>query len=333
MTMRAAQSIGLQRDGKHFKLPQLECELRRRLWWHIHSADSRVAEDHGLSVPENDYGDTELPLNIDDGNLSGLDESPVESQSRWTEMTFSLIIMEVNRKRPMLLRTLEGSTDPSGAIADFRREIHEKYLKHGDPDIPIQRIGLLLGQLLLAKAEVCIRQKIIHSQGPAATSLDRGISQGSFDLACNAIELGLEIHTDELLRGFRWLTSTFTGFHPLTYILWTLCVCPTGPHVERAWRVVNTLFDITEEDSLIPDPGAKWPLIVRLREKALRNRQAHEALHSSQQVADDTAVYGDGGSAMRLDGGFDMNFWDPSFIENSDWNYLTQSLGLLNGEI
>ncbi|KAJ6091354.1 hypothetical protein N7467_003323 [Penicillium canescens] len=333
MTMRAAQSIGLQRDGKHFKLPQLECELRRRLWWHIHSADARVAEDHGLSVPENDYGDTDLPLNIDDGNLSGLDESPVESQSRWTDMTFSLIIMEINKKRPMLLRTLEGSTDPSGTIADFRREIHEKYLKHGDPDIPIQRIGLLLGQLLLAKAEVCIRQRIIHSQGPAATSLDRGISQGSFDLACNAIELGLEIHTDELLRGFRWLTSTFTGYHPLTYILWTLCVCPTGPHIERAWRVVNTLFDITEENSLIPDPGAKWPMIVQLREKALRSRQAHEALHSSQQVADDTAVYGDGGCAMRLDGGFDMNVWDPSFIENSDWNYLTQSLALLNGEI
>jgi hypothetical protein len=331
MTIRAAQSIGLQRDGKHFKLPQLECELRRRLWWQIHSADARVAEDHGLSVPENDYGDTELPSNIDDGNLSGLNDSPVESQPRWTDMTYSLIIVEINKKRPMLLRTLDGSTDPSGAIADFRREIHEKYLKHGDPDIPIQRFGLLLGQLLLAKAEVCIRQRIIHSQGPAATSLDRGISQGCFDLACHAIELGLEIQTDELLRGFRWLISTFTGYHPLTYILWTLCVCPTGPHVERAWRVVKLVFDITE-DPLVPDPGAKWPMIVQLREKALRVRQAHEDLNSSQQVAADTAVYGDG-VAMRLDGGFDMNGWDPSFLENSDWNYLTHSLAMLNGDI
>ncbi|KAJ5301434.1 hypothetical protein PENANT_c009G00631 [Penicillium antarcticum] len=332
MTIRAAQSIGLQRDGKHFKLPQLECELRRRLWWQIQSADERVAEDHGLSVPENDHGDTEMPLNIDDGILTGLNDTPVESQAQWTAMTYALVIMEINKGRRMLLRTLDGSTDPTPAIEEFRKEIHEKYLRHADSDIPIQRFGLLLGQLLLAKAEVCIRQRIIHSQGPTSTSLDRGISQGSLDLACHAIELGLEIHTDELLRGFRWLTTTFTGYHPLTYVLWTLCVCPTGPHVDRSWRVVNMLFEITEDPQL-PDPGAKWPMIVQLREKALRVRQAHEALQSSQRVAEDTAVYENGvNGTMCLDGGFDMNDWDPSFIENSDWNYLAHNLALLNGE-
>jgi hypothetical protein len=329
MTIRAAQSIGLQRDGKHFKLPQLECELRRRLWCQIQSADARVAEDHGLSVPENDYGDTELPLNIDDAILSETNDASVESQAKWTDMTYSLVIMEINKGRRGLLR-LDGSTDPSGPLKEFRRDIHEKYLRHADPDIPIQRFGLFLGQLLLAKAEVCIRQRIIHSQGPTTASLDRDIHQRSLELACHAIELGLDIQTDDLLRGFRWLTSTFTGYHPLTYVLWTLCVCPAGPHADRAWRVVNRLFEITE-DPHVPDPGAKWPMIVQLREKALRVRQAHEALQSSQQAAEDTAVYGDGTGAMRLDNGLDMNAWDFSFIESSDWDYLTQSLALMNG--
>jgi hypothetical protein len=33
----------------------------------------------------------------------------------------------------------------------FKGAIEEKYLRHSDPDIPIQRFGFLLGRLLLIK--------------------------------------------------------------------------------------------------------------------------------------------------------------------------------------
>ncbi|KGO77830.1 Transcription factor, fungi [Penicillium italicum] len=332
VTIRAAQSIGLQRDGKNFKLPQLECELRRRTWGHIQSADSRVAEDHGLSVPENDYGDTELPLNVDDQSLSETNIVPVVSQNRWTELTFTLIVIEVNRERPALFRSLVGASDPERLIAEFKGAIEEKYLRHSDPDIPIQRFGFLLGRLLLTKTEVCIRQKQLQSQGPTACSLDHNLVQQTLAQACYGIEIFLEMHSNELLRSFRWLMMTFPQYHLLTFSLWALCVYPTGPHVERAWCAIDMQFDLIDDPSW-PDPGPKWPMIAQLRDKARRIRQAHDSAEQSQQTVRDSypvCVDGIGTGDCRPEAGFDIDSWDPNFVDFSDWNSLAQSLSLLN---
>ncbi|KAJ5046036.1 hypothetical protein NUH16_002861 [Penicillium rubens] len=332
VTIRAAQSIGLQRDGKNFKLSQLECEQRRRTWGHIQSADTRVAEDHGLSVPENDYGDTELPLNIDDQCLSETNTAPAVSQNRWTETTFSLIVIEINRGRPALHRSLVGAADPERLIAEFKGAIEEKYLRHSDPDIPIQRFGFLLGRLLLIKTEVCLRQKQLQSQGPAACSLDSNLVQETLAQACYGMEIGLEMHNSELLRGFRWLMMTFTQYHLFTFILWTLCVYPTGPHVERAWRAIDMQFALIDDPSW-PDPGPKWPMIVQLRDKARRIRQTHDSAEQSQQIVHDSCAAcadGVGTGDPRLEAGFDIDSWDPNFVDFSDWNSLAQNLSLLN---
>ncbi|KAG0155028.1 hypothetical protein PDIDSM_601 [Penicillium digitatum] len=332
VTFRAAQSIGLQRDGKNFKLPQLERELRRRTWGYIQSADARVAEDHGLSVPENDYGDTELPLNINDQNLSETSAEPAISQSRWTELTFTLIVIEINRARPALFRSLVGVDNPEGLIAEFKGAIEEKYLRHSDPEIPIQRFGFLLGRLLLTKTEVCIRQKQLQSQGPTACSLDYHLVQQTLAQACYGVEIGLEMCSSELLHGFRWLMMTYTQFHLLTFILWALCVYPTGPHVERAWRVIDIQFELIDESSW-PDPGPKWPMIAQLRDKARRIHQALDSAEQSQQIVRDNftvCVDGTGSGNYRPEAGFDIDSWDPNFVDFSDWNSLAHSLCLLD---
>ncbi|KOS45411.1 hypothetical protein ACN38_g3685 [Penicillium nordicum] len=332
VTIRAAQSIGLQRDGKNFKLPQLECELRRRTWGHILSADSRVAEDHGLSVPENDYGDTELPLNIDDQSLSETNIVPAVSENRWIELTFSLIIFEINRGRPALNRSLVGAADPERLIAEFRGSIENKYLRHCDPDIPVQRFGFLLGRLLLIKTEVCIRQKLLQSQGPTACSLNHNVIQETLAQACVGVEIGLEIHNDELLHGFRWLLMTFTQYHLLTYILWVLCVYPTGPHVDRAWCAIDMQFNLIEDPSW-PDPGPKWPMIVQLRTKARSIRQAHDSVERSQQIVHDNCPLRADGTETgdsQLQADFHIDSWDPNSVDFSDWNFLAHNLSLLN---
>lgn len=309
----------------------MECELRRRTWGHIQSADSRVAEDHGLSVPENDYGDTELPLNIDDQSLSETGIVPAVSQNRWTELTFSLIVIEINRGRPALNRRLVGAADPERLLAEFKGSIEDKYLRHCDPDIPVQRFGFLLGRLLLIKTEVCIRQKQLQSQGPSAGPLDHNVIQEALAQACDGVEIGLEMHSNELLRGFRWLMMTFTQYHLLTYILWALCVYPTGPHVDRAWCAIDMQFRLTEDPSW-PDPGPKWPMIVQLRNKARSIRQAHDCVERSQQLVHDNCPLradGTGTGDSQLEGGIDINSWDPNFVDFSDWNFLAQSLSLV----
>lgn len=41
--------MGLHRDGSNFGLPEIECETRRRLWWHIMYLDVRGAIAAGLA--------------------------------------------------------------------------------------------------------------------------------------------------------------------------------------------------------------------------------------------------------------------------------------------
>jgi hypothetical protein len=239
-------------------------------------------------------------------------------------MTFSLVIMDINTRRQTILSNLTETSDADQLMAEFRGALEDKYLRHSDPDIPVQRLGLLLGQLLLSKSEICVRQKLLHTKGPQASSLDYEVFQETLVLACRALEIGLELHTDELLRGFRWLTSTFTQYHLLTSILWNLCIYPSGPHVERAWRGVNTQFSMME-DSSWPAHGPKWPMIMQLRDKALRVRRAHESTEQSRQILNETRAFDDVG---RPDAIFDIDAWDSNFLDFSDWNSLAQSLSL-----
>lgn len=48
MAMRVAQSMGLHRDGSLFGLSEIECEVRRRVWWHIMYLDVQGAIATGL---------------------------------------------------------------------------------------------------------------------------------------------------------------------------------------------------------------------------------------------------------------------------------------------
>ena len=96
LVVRMAQSLGIHRDGSHFKLRPFEIEMRRRLWWQICILDARASEDHGCDPTINDQlFDTKMPLNVNDEDLvPEMPELP-ESKIGCTEMTFGLIRFEI----------------------------------------------------------------------------------------------------------------------------------------------------------------------------------------------------------------------------------------------
>ncbi|KAJ6145720.1 C6 transcription factor [Penicillium chermesinum] len=254
LAMRAAQSIGIHRDGKHFKLSPLECELRRRLWWLLYATDVRAAEDHGITITEQELGgDCDVPANIDDQDINEEKTERVPSQPRWTEMTFPLIIIHMNRVWAHLIRAKFDGGNAEKLVKELNTLLNESFLQYCDPDIPIQRLGLLLSRVLKCKLEVHIRQKTLQSQGPSSMNTEAG--QELLATAVSGLNYGLQMWSDELLRSYRWLISTHTQYHLLTYILWHLCMSPTGTHVEDAWRTVNIHFDVAEKDPSWPDPG------------------------------------------------------------------------------
>ncbi|RAL03528.1 fungal specific transcription factor domain-containing protein [Aspergillus ibericus CBS 121593] len=331
LVIRAAQSIGLHRDGKQFKLTPLECELRRRLWWHLCSADSRAVEDHGVGMTgKGEFCDTEFPANIDDQRLPASATVPPESQSCWTEMTMSLITTIANQKRLELHSALTGNAPgkrPAEIVQEVKDHIYNAYLQHGDPNIPIQRHGMLLGEILVVKMEMYVHQRALQAQSrttPVAERLE--LQAKALDVACQALERTNQLFTDELLRGYRWLTSTYMPYFILTYILWHLCVYPIGLHIERAWLEVNRVFEMTKDPSW-PDPGPKWAIITRLREKAL---QIQHTQGDSEQVAQpESPPTGAEEAEAPTESFFDFVNWDMGMMGFPDWTALVQSVDLI----
>ncbi|PWY68682.1 C6 transcription factor [Aspergillus heteromorphus CBS 117.55] len=326
LVLRAAQSIGLHRDGKHFKLTPLECELRRRLWWHICTADSRTTEDHGVMVSGADeFCDTVFPANSDDLNLSVTAKAPPHPQECWTEMTVFLITTTANQQRQELHRVLMGHVTgkkPSELIQDLKDQLHNAYLRHGDPNIPIQRQGIMLGDVLVLKMEMYMHQKELQVQSASMSTSERQAArEKTLEIACLALERSMEMSTDELLRGFRWLSSTYIPYYVLTYILWHLCVYPADPHVDRAWQGITRTFDMTENDPSWPDPGPKWAIIARLRDKALHIRHGQEADQAQSDTEDHPVA-----ETPPAESFYDFVNWDMGVIGFPDWTGLAPSV-------
>jgi hypothetical protein len=89
LAIRLAQNLRIHRDGTIFNLSPFEVEMRRRLWWHICSLDCRAAEGHGsVSSISDGIFDAELPLNIDDTDISPNATDPSKPKKGRTDMTF-----------------------------------------------------------------------------------------------------------------------------------------------------------------------------------------------------------------------------------------------------
>ncbi|KAN0091771.1 Fungal specific transcription factor domain containing protein [Hyaloscypha variabilis] len=336
LSIRLAQSIGLHRDGSNLRLSPFESEMRRRVWWYLCAADSRAAEDLGITVCNADQSsDTCLPLNANDSELSpDMQELPV-LKPRWTEMTFTLIKIEVGQ---IIQQVIQNPAVSSGSISnessraqvlkDIGTSLEDKYLRYCDQNIPIQRVSSILTPLILAKLEFVIQQQSSQHRGTPKTAFDA--NEDTLISACRLLEMNLQLQTDELLRGFHWYLGSYTQYHLLTYLLWHLCMKPGGPNVERAWNALECSFQLAEHRQLTTEPGSKWKVLQLMKGKALLIRESCNA----GKLEDDNAAlaqkFGMANSASELGDLTDLGLngaWDwgmTDYTNFQDWNNVVE---------
>lgn len=336
--------MGLHRDGKTLGLSIFETELRRRLWWCIAANDGRVAEDHSITISSHDPStNIEFPSNVDDNELyPGMTEL-LGSRGRWTEMSLPLIMKEYSIARRRLYDVLPPlRTDmPSEAT---RKEILDKAIAHCEREyfqycnsiIPVQRAAMLIGRAVMAKLDFVSRLQWLSMANQNTT---RGLVSTDETLAeaCQILEYGTQMQSDELLQNYRWIVDIYPQYHVLLYVVWRLCVQPTGPSVERAWCQVEKSFDVQIgrlgfENS---PPGSKWTVLKAFRKKALEIRQmvaegkatgngrgtsSQTPKGGATALADDTA-----GLVLESD---ENGFWNLEGGELPDWNDLVDDLKL-----
>ncbi|KAH7259423.1 uncharacterized protein BKA55DRAFT_469159, partial [Fusarium redolens] len=240
LVIRAAQSIGIHRNGDALGLSPFESEMRRRLWCTIVCNDSRSAEDHGISL--NGLGtsvDMAFPSNRSDHEIwPNIAELPRE-RYQWTEMTNAVVIMKMSYHLKRLYQILAASGALSNLLNEsIRRDVVDKatadvlqYLQHCNSVIPAQRATLFSCRAFLRKLNFISRQ-YRESHATDENLID----------ACEILGLNVQFRSDDLLKQFRWVCEAYPPYHMLLYVLWHLCLKSSGPSVELAWNAVNLAF-------------------------------------------------------------------------------------------
>ena len=244
-------------------------------------------------------------------------------KTKWTDMTFSLTMIEISRVLSQVHRTPDASSPNSASSAspsnqlltDLTTRLEATYLKYCDSNIPIQNATLLCVNLMVAKLKFLVSHPWLNRRGSEHNVAQ--ITDDTLTEACHVLEIYLQLQTEDLLTGFRWYFETYTQNHILTYLLWHLRSKPVGPGVDRAWSAVDASFKIAEQrNNISREPGTRWKVLQLLREQAMRIRQSCEA-----ESGDDAGLGGNAaasgmengigdGEEAATDLRIDESFWD-----------------------
>lgn len=297
IALRIAQTLGLHRDGSHFRLSPFEIEMRRRLWWQVGILDTRASEDHGCdpSILEQTF-DTKLPLNINDADITpGMKDFPPERQG-CTDMTFCLIRYEVAntfRRIVYIPPGLRQSNEFFSTVTLERKEtwisecherLEERYLKHCDMTVPLYWVTATVARLMMSKMWLLVYHPFQRQDGGA--SLPAETKDKLFITSLENVEYSLLLETEARTMKWGWLFKTYIQWHALAFILSELCVRTQGDLVDRAWTAIEKTKDgrwSTHKTAGLR-AGQLWRPIDKLYRKARDSRQRAVQAETLQQT-------------------------------------------------
>ncbi|CAM1508848.1 Fc.00g025870.m01.CDS01 [Cosmosporella sp. VM-42] len=337
LAIRAAQSMGLHRDGKKLGLSPFESEVRRRLWWHFLGRDARAVEDYGLqntSAPSLMSG-VDMPLNLEDSDLwPEMNELP-RPRAGWTKMTLALVNIEITRAWAELGQ-LSSATNGPPREEDRARIVRdltcrmEDVLKYCNPVVPQQRMTVEVARFIMRKMDLVTRQQWRAMNHPGDQELLA--TEENLLEALSVLEEADSTWHDDLLRPFRWSMRSYPQYHMMLYILWHLCVRPEGPSVHRALAAVNAHLEKAKLAEKGPFQGSKWPVLMALKAKATgmiqkpeqgSTNQHQENAHTPDDTTTNLSFTNNAGPAERND-----LFRNDGTQSLPDWSTLLQDFQL-----
>ncbi|KAI1734619.1 fungal-specific transcription factor domain-containing protein [Xylaria scruposa] len=259
--MRIAQKMGYHRDGEQFNLSPFETEMRRRLWWHVITQDSRYAMLSGLShswVASN--WDTKMPQNLNDADLFPNSMEPLVPRNGPTEMVFVLLIYHYQRFTSRTHQAFEaafmtlrdgGKRDPDrpspidtyrALVEEIDVELVEFERTHVDPSLGgVHAAAKVIRPLFIGK----MRDIMVPmcEQPEWGTEIFDQIDS-LFKSFVNSHSRNAEIYKRMAGTGFLWFVRS--GFQPDAMLLFTakLYKRPTGKLTDRAWVALESIHDL-----------------------------------------------------------------------------------------
>jgi hypothetical protein len=300
LAVRIAHSIGLHREmyGGKYTSPYrpFDREMRRRLWWQICALDRHASADRGSDpIIVTKSFSTKLPLHINDEDLIPDDPRDVQPRQEYTDVTLSLVIHEVfdiERRLNYVLagesnRSQEGTDEPWDQRREWvdicQQRIKDKYLRHCNTTIPAQRYTLLVADVMIATMWLWTYRPLQRRRdSPRLVTASRA---WILEISLDVMEKTIQISIDSSSQPFRWIYTIWVQWHALAVMIAELCVQIEGPSVERAWNVLNVVFEETAQLVADSDKGRLWRPIRKLMKKAQAIRKKYLESAASNSVS------------------------------------------------
>ena len=300
LAIRIAYSLDLNSEAAVSAFPPFEAEMRRRLWFALCVIDVRSAEDRGVApmIFQGTY-DTKMACNINDADLDPLSFSEVTERLGCTEMTFCLVTHEASnfareqafpKLNQMGLEAKDDSKEERARTRDFRQHVESKYLVHCDETVPIFWVAKRVATLIGLKMELLLQYPLQPNASTLGVERDR---DGSLERATEILEVSNEGESSDVPASFRWFIKTYPQWHPLAVALAELCSQVEGPLVEKAWAIVDIVFDKLGNRIADTKRGSLWRPIKKLHGRAQAARSQHLSKLQQQNIPTPPVSFGD----------------------------------------
>lgn len=274
LLVRLANGMGLHRDGSLFDMTPFEIEMRRRVWWSIVKVDLRSSEELGMELTIQDRTfDTEVPLNINDADMSPEGTTPLVAKSGPTDMSVHLLRCEITKIARRVIGTVAAGclappTDGGEALAAtledlegslisthfaHMQEIIRQHTSGDDADDAMSWMVRIITRIVMAKMSLTIYQPILFTE---PDKLRPEIRQRIYVSALEILESDTRLHRDARKHPFRWLFMTYSTWQPLAYVLIESARRSWTPLTERAWEAVCGFQRIPLEKTKNADQAA-----------------------------------------------------------------------------
>ncbi|KAK1726585.1 hypothetical protein CaCOL14_004372 [Colletotrichum acutatum] len=265
--IRIAQKMGLHRDGELLNLTPYETEMRRRLWWQIIMLDTKYAMVSGFCdtlLPWN--WDTNTPQNVNDADLFPGSTEPVQPREGPTEMAFCLLLYEVGRFivenripdfEAVVLGAMENDSQDSqiatqNSLAKYRALVDNLDAKlvalekrYCDP---------LAGNIHIVATKIrsMVTDKMRAMMIPMRELPEFGteifnVQDNMFRISLMHHEHNVELYDFMENTGFVWFFKLHFQIDVFIVMAGQLYKRPTGKLADRAWKVVDRIYQYHEE--------------------------------------------------------------------------------------
>lgn len=272
--------MGLHRETSAFNLSPFETEMRRRIWWHLCLLEWRISEDIGLeaTITPSSF-DTKMPLNINDEDID-MTSTVLCDRRDHTEMAFSLIRCELWKLAASCGNSdihpygkSAGVKDTEASLNRLADYLDDTYLRFCRTiSTPMSRLLLKMAPLIIAKLRILMLYPACYGDVEEAIPLSPVDKDLLFTSCVSLLEFEQALGADYELACWRWFFSnTLIQWHAMSFALSELCVRVQGMVEDKAWNVIDRVFESTAQHIERTDDDI-WKPLYGLRHKALSAR-------------------------------------------------------------